>query len=712
MGNVNRRELDILKTDSGTKGHVLFEGYRRGTRFEVVDWTAFDEGVPFTEYVKRTAPVEGQDTALVVRLRVNGRWPMTTKEEIRSELFNSNGDDRWNINLFERCSYGQYKIVPFTGPYAGLATYGGVMDFDIDDYTIKERDNFFGTIYEEYMHIASYLLPYDDSVDFIMFVLPSGIDWGKSAAAARVNGRFSIYDDESIINPFTVGHEIGHNLGLKHSADTTSGGEYGDHTCLMGNGYVKEDLRGDFDENTHCFNTAKNWQLGWMADRTAQWFPSMGLKTFELVGLGDYRYSSSLKDNQVVGLEITQKDGKKIYLGFNRKSGINSDIKEYPDLVTASVVFPKGVAKPKTLKHELSYLHFKLGSQEWNNAKEWSVYVESIEIKPEGQASVARIILGTKEEIWIDNEINNRPMNCIVDSEKSAQTCTEECGSVPGVPEDGHEAFFGGSCAEYECQMNDGNCTVGAPCGDHAWTELHEELEMISPDYLKTVTDHLCETWMQFPESVFSDMTCVWVDSPVRTTFDLMVSEYYPFCTHDFSSNAWKDEKEMKIELTLTYTIEGTSNAEDHESSAQFANTIFAQSVADLLGEDPKSVEANVDRKADKIEISIITKHHTDMALRVNHKWFLMRLQEKLTYYNVVANLGNLQYEESEIEEEKSFLEKYMLILIGGACGVVAFIIGLIICLCVPCGSSPTIIHKSGPQVVRRKVNFNGAVLA
>ena len=51
---------------------------------------------------------------------------------------------------------------------------------------------------------------------------------------------------------------------------------------LMGNGYIDEDK--DFDENTHCFNNAKNWQLGWYANRRVEYSHSLGsIQAFDLV---------------------------------------------------------------------------------------------------------------------------------------------------------------------------------------------------------------------------------------------------------------------------------------------------------------------------------------------------------------------------------------------------------------------------------------------
>jgi len=683
---ITRKDLTQLMQDGGSEGNVLFEGFRRGEFFEVVSWEAFRLGIPFFEQLDRPAIIEGEHTALVVRLLVNGLAPNSTQDEIRSEVFGSGSADTWNLNLFEKCSHGQYKVVPFTGRYAGqLDTNGGVMDLDLGNHA--ETDLL------HYEKTASALLPYDGSVDFILFVLPSGgFDWEDKLALATINGRYSMYDDSNILNPFVVGHELGHSLGLKHSADVSDPDhEYGDHTCLMGNGYASDDLRKDFDENTHCFNNAKNWQLGWFADRRARWSPSDGLQTFDLVGVGDYAFTN---DKQVVDLEFEVKNGNKYYIGFNRKTGIHSDTKEYEDLVTVSYVEPEPAAR-------ISYLSKALDSGDYHVEDDWAIYVESIEIKPEGQPSVARIILGTKSEIIRDNEINNRPMNCVVDKERSAPACTKECGPVPGIPKDGFPAYYGGSCDEHECEMYDGGCMVGGKCGDKAMEYFAEDLKKLGADYVDS--DFFCTSIMQIPQYVLSNLTC-FASEDYRF---LMVSESRTFCTADFSTKA-KAGEWKKIKLLLTYEIDGTSKPEIHESSTQFSNTIFAQNIAELLGEDPASVEVNIDRAADRIEVTITTRYHVDLEARVKHRWFLLRLSEKLTHDIVFADLKSLEWVKNDEDEDddESFFEKNKMILIGAGGGVLVFLIACAICACSQCGSS----RKRGRHV-KKVVLAGGAVL-
>ena len=48
-------------------------------------------------------------------------------------------------------------------------------------------------------------------------------------------------------------------------------------------------------------------------------------------------------------------------------------------------------------------------------------------------------------------------MNCVIDDNESANTCTSSCGSVPGVGNPS-PAFGGTACPEYTCQVGDGGC--------------------------------------------------------------------------------------------------------------------------------------------------------------------------------------------------------------------------------------------------------------
>ena len=78
-------------------------------------------------------------------------------------------------------------------------------------------------------------------------------------------------------------HEIGHNLGLAHSAEIGES-EYGDGTGVMGNSSEKDDMK-------MCYNPQKNYQLGWYQDQEATMNPldGQGKREYILNGVTDYK---------------------------------------------------------------------------------------------------------------------------------------------------------------------------------------------------------------------------------------------------------------------------------------------------------------------------------------------------------------------------------------------------------------------------------------
>lgn len=86
--------------------------------------------------------------------------------------------------------------------------------------------------------------------DHVMLFLPPNVIDG--VAKALYNHWLSVYNDIWTLRSSAQIHELGHNLGLKRSADYAY--QYGDLTDLMGLSYPENDTR-------ICFNGAKSWIL-------------------------------------------------------------------------------------------------------------------------------------------------------------------------------------------------------------------------------------------------------------------------------------------------------------------------------------------------------------------------------------------------------------------------------------------------------------------
>lgn len=109
---------------------------------------------------------------------------------------------------------------------------------------------------------------------------------------------------------------MGHNLGLAHSSK--DGISYGDKTGTMGYSYDQD------DGPLQCFNPAKNYVLGWYEDRVIEIDPFEGTWKGSIVGVTDYGDNST--ENSYVIVKIMTGGEKDLYVGYNRKKGMNSGV--------------------------------------------------------------------------------------------------------------------------------------------------------------------------------------------------------------------------------------------------------------------------------------------------------------------------------------------------------------------------------------------------
>lgn len=72
------------------------------------------------------------------------------------------------------------------------------------------------------------LAPYDH----LLFVIPRQAVF-PSQAYAGINGKYAVFKDSNYKGVGVVLHELGHNMGLRHSGENNSN-QYQDHSCLMG----------------------------------------------------------------------------------------------------------------------------------------------------------------------------------------------------------------------------------------------------------------------------------------------------------------------------------------------------------------------------------------------------------------------------------------------------------------------------------------------
>ena len=112
-------------------------------------------------------------------------------------------------------------------------------------------------------------------------------------------------------------HEIGHNLGLEHNFD--GGKQYEDVSGLMGHSFNID------DGPIMCFNSAKNWQLGWYEDKHTTVKP-LHQDYWEGKLVGYAKYNEAPADSSVI-IKV-EGHNRDFYIGFNHKVGINRQNQE------------------------------------------------------------------------------------------------------------------------------------------------------------------------------------------------------------------------------------------------------------------------------------------------------------------------------------------------------------------------------------------------
>jgi hypothetical protein len=132
-------------------------------------------------------------------------------------------------------------------------------------------------------------------------------------------------------------HEISHNLNNHHSGDALATSalaqKYGDQSGYMGS------LYGEENGPLMCFNAAKSWQLGWYDDKAVIVSPSSSSWSGRMMGISDYSNSST----QTVLLKLETGMDEDYYVNFNRKSGINRDVRESGDQVLVIMQGQNGI---------------------------------------------------------------------------------------------------------------------------------------------------------------------------------------------------------------------------------------------------------------------------------------------------------------------------------------------------------------------------------
>lgn len=297
--------------------------------------------IKFEKNNRRNLASLGDRDVLVVRIQAQDSITSPSSEDLSREVFgiaDSTGNTG-GINLssgFAGCSYDKLTFNPT--PY-NKAT-NGVYTVSINESVANQKFTDVRNTVLNQLRADFVNNDLNSMFDHVMLCMPPGTvsnsgspNW---AAYGIVNGYVTIYNDNWCTSVSANMHEIGHNLGLRHSNEGTQ--SYEDKTGLMGSSYMSTTAP------KMCFNTAKHHQLGWFSDKGNVVKPlEQNFYQGKLIGFVDYQHSNAPTDASV----ITKVEGHNVdfFVGFNVKAGINSQNQE-SDAANKVTVHSVGTSSP------------------------------------------------------------------------------------------------------------------------------------------------------------------------------------------------------------------------------------------------------------------------------------------------------------------------------------------------------------------------------
>jgi hypothetical protein len=159
--------------------------------------------------------------------------------------------------------------------------------------------------------------------DKIVFCYPSKSP-GSWIASASLNYWRATFNNQFCVSLSAGMHEIGHTIGLLHSAKGLD--DYADTTGYLG--YSSSSV----GTPSKCYNGYKNWNLGWYQGRRESVSTS---KVIRLVAFVDFQKAAA---NEPVLVQVNSK----FYIQYNRAKSFNSQTDLHRDKVTVTTTQSNG----------------------------------------------------------------------------------------------------------------------------------------------------------------------------------------------------------------------------------------------------------------------------------------------------------------------------------------------------------------------------------
>lgn len=269
---------------------------------------------------------KGYRSLLVIRVTSSDQDTLSSKEILSNRWFGGNGDVGNLKEQYQSCSHNQLNFEMAVGSHI----VNGVAEISI---TIPSSEATLKQLQNAVTAAAPAVVGDLSQWDHVAYCMPKNSDRG--VAYAYTSSWLSVFNDAWCDFPSVQIHELGHNLGFKHSGETDG---YDDQTGYMGYSYPGHTAP------LMCFNAAKSWQSGWYEEHHDTFDPLTSASwSGKLVGPTDYDQLN--KGEHMVVLRVMRTDDDDLYLMFNRREGFNIGTQEGKDEVIVNTYSGSGTSR-------------------------------------------------------------------------------------------------------------------------------------------------------------------------------------------------------------------------------------------------------------------------------------------------------------------------------------------------------------------------------